>query len=280
MPWEQPIYVGNRLQPVTFRTGGKEYEGKIIIQNFMNYPEKGVITDWGIAGFGITEMTTDPENEEAVSLVIRNEYLIDPKHLDPNKKFNEYDTETRKKITIKDFKDIAEIYPAKTRYEGPIDENGLLKSVRLQQNWIFEPLEDCIEKTFEKLSFADITQILVNIYERQIQITRHKPAIINLLKECRYQDTNEKINENDLKILRDKYIIENETLRRIFDDKGNLTLKTLTDIKDIPKVMKDYIEKHAGEIEKSYLYRTMITRHEEDIDKLTELNKIYEKIIT
>jgi len=280
MLWEQPIYVGNKLQSVTFCTGGKEYEGKIDIHNFMNYPKEGVITDWRTAGFNITGMTTDPKNEEAISLVIRNQYLIDPAYLEDNKKFGDYDIETRKKITIKDFKDIAKIYPAKTRYEEPIDEKGLLKSVRLQQNWIFEPEDDCIEKTFEKLSSADMTQIFVNMYERQIQITRHKPAIINLLEECRYQDTNEKINENDLKTLRDKYITENESLRKIFDENDNLTLNTLTDLEGIPKVMKDYIKKHADKIEESYLYQTMIARNEEDIGKLTELNKIYEKINT
>ena len=280
MPWKQPIYVGNKLQPVTFCTGGEEYEGKINIQNYINYPEDGVITDWGIAGFGITGMTTDPKNEEAVSLVIRNQYLIDPAYLEDDKKFNDYDIETIKKITIKDFEDIAKIYPAKTRNEGHIDEKGLLKSVKLQQNWLFEPEDDCIEKTFEKLSFSDMTQIFVNMYERQIQIARYTPSIIDSLRECKYQDTNEKINEKDLKILKERYISENETLRRIFDDKGNQTLKALKDLEGIPTFIKDYIKKHADKIEESYLYQTMIARNREDIDKLTELNKIYEKIST
>ena len=45
-------------------------------------------------------MTTDSGNEEAISLNITNTYLIDPTHLEDNKKFGDYDTKTRKKITI------------------------------------------------------------------------------------------------------------------------------------------------------------------------------------
>lgn len=278
MSYSEPSYVGNNLQPVTFCTGGKEYEGKINIHNYMNYPEEGVSENWRTAGFDITGMTTDSGNEEAISLNITNTYLIDPTYLEDNKKFGDYDTKTRKKISIEDFKDIAKIYPAKTRNEGPIDEKGLLKSVRLQQNWLFEPEDNCIEKTFEKLSFADMTQIFVNMYERQIFVACHLSLALPFLTEGKHPYDGRDLDEFEIEEAKMSHPDEDRHLKKIIDENGNLTLNTLTDLEGIPEVMKDYIKKHADKIEESYLYQTMIARNREDIDTLIKRTEEYEKI--
>ncbi|MCK4808289.1 MAG: hypothetical protein KAS90_01575 [Candidatus Aenigmarchaeota archaeon] len=278
MSWEQPLLVGNNYQPVEFYTGGKKHKGKINIHNYINYPEKGVIIKWREAGFSITRMTTDPENEEAVSLTFTNSYLIDPVHLEDNKKFGDYDTKTRKKITIKDSEDIAEIYPVIRNKNPFVDENGFLKSTTPSQYWNLKPKDDCIEKTFEKLSFSDMTQIFVNMYERQIFVACHLSLALPFLAESKHPYDGRVLDEFEIEELKMSSPDEDRHLKKIIDENNNLTLKTLTYLEGIPKVMKDYIEKHADEIEESYLYQTMIARNREDIDILIKRTEQYNKI--
>ena len=278
MSYSEPSYVGNNLQPVPFCTGGEEYEGKINIQNFMNYLEDDVSKNWRAAGFDIIGMRTDPDNKKAISLVIRNQYIIDSIYFENNKKYKEYDFKTIKKITIKDFEDIAKIYPAKTRNEEPIDEKGFLKSVKLQQNWLFEPEDDCIEKTFEKLSFADMTQIFVNMYEERIFNACHLSLALPFLTEGKHPYDGRDLDEFEIEEAKMSHPDEDRHLKKIVDENGNLTLNTLTNLEGIPKVIKDYIEKHADEIEESYLYQTMIARNREDIDILIKRTEQYNKI--
>ncbi len=278
MSWEQPTYVGNNIQPVTFPSGGEEHKGNINIHNYIKYPEDGVIIKWREAGFDITGMTTDPENKEAVSLTFTNSYLMDPAHLEDDKRFNEYDIETRKKITIKDFKDIAEIYPVIGNKNPFVDKNGFLKSTTPSQYWNLKPEDDCIEKTLEKLSFADMTQIFVNMYEKQIFVACHLSLALPFLAESRHPYDGRKLDAFEIEEARMSHPGEDRHLKKIIDENGNLTLNKLTNLESMPKVMKDYIKKHADEIEESYLYQTMIARNREDIDTLIKRTEEYRKI--
>jgi len=250
---------------VRLTSGGTTQDCKIIIKNHIKYDENDNFDFFqNKFGFYIKEILTDKENKIPIGIIFESKYLTDsPKNRKTTKSKDLItdDNNTRNKlIQIEDFSEIIDINAISSNFS---DEDGYLKDKQLNQYWNGSLKDYCIKNIFDNLNENDIIELLVNIYDENLEHEIYQNTMF--CSQCiRYQD----IIYSEFK----------DSIKNIIDYGkmlDNLSIRTTID-KNIPDNTKEiFTDKIVKIIESSEYYKNMLSGYE---NQIMEYKKIVQQL--